>query len=128
MYVWGEGNAPKRKRKTPGGKNVPKRKTPREKNKTPLDRVGNPMGTKRGIAMKGTVQKERVLPIGAKSSMKTQGWVTQKGGTLQERAHRGAHSGRPPDPSKGKRKGTHSGRPPDSQTGTQIGDISDPAL
>ena len=37
------------------------------------------MGTKRGIAMKGRVQKERVLPIGAKSFIETQGWVTQKG-------------------------------------------------
>ena len=78
-----------------------------QKNRTPLYGVGNSMGTKRGIAMKGGVQKERVPLIGAESFMETQGWISQKGGTPQERTHRG----RPPDPSKGKRRGTHSGKP-----------------
>ena len=72
-----------RERKTPGA-GWP------QKNRTPLDRVGNPMGTKRRITLKG-----KVLPIGAKGFIET-------------------HRRGPPDSSKGKRKGTHSGRPPDS--------------
>ena len=99
-------------RERPGKRKTPRAGWPR-KNRTPLDRVG----TKRGIALKGGVQKERVPLIGAKSFMETQGWVSQKGGTPQERTHRG----RPPDPSKGKRRRTHSGRPPDSQQGRKLG-------
>ena len=85
-----EENVPKRKtpgvkkvpkRKTPGVKKVPKRKTPGEKNKSPLGRVGNPMGTKRG-----TVQKGRP-PDPSKGKP------------------RGRHAGRPPDPSKGLKLG-----------------------
>ena len=78
------------KERPQGRKMAPKRKTPGEKNRIPLDRVGNPMGTKRRIALKG-----KVLPIGAKGFIET-------------------HRGGPPDPSKGKHKGTHLGRPPDS--------------
>ena len=81
----------------PGERNTPGGKTPGEKDRTPIDRVGNPIGTKRGIARKERVQKEWVLPIGAKSFKEPQGWVTQRVGTPQERAHRGTHSGRPPD-------------------------------
>ena len=82
----------------PGERNTPGGKTPGENERTPIDRVGNPIGTKRGIARKERVQKEWVLPIGAKSFKEPQSWVTQRVGIPQELAHRGTHSGRPPDP------------------------------
>ena len=82
---------------SPGERNTPGGKTPGEKDRTPIDRVGNPIGTKKGIAKKGRAQKEWVLPIGAKSFKEPQSWVTQRVGTPQELAHRGTHLGRPPD-------------------------------